>query len=60
MSKNHKKQISNFSKNKQINLNARLAGEYTKMPNLVGAYNESFNLNYRTEKNEKGVFANKL
>ena len=30
------------------------------MPNLVGAYNESLNLSYKTDKNEKGVFANKL
>ena len=45
--KNHKKQISNYSKNKHINLNAKLGGlDTTKMPNLVGAYNESLNLSY--------------
>ena len=30
------------------------------MPNLVGAYNESFNLSYKSDRNEKGVFTNKL
>ena len=30
------------------------------MPNLVGAYNETLNLSYKTERNEKGIFANKL
>jgi hypothetical protein len=61
LGKNHKKQISNYSKNKHINLNAKLGGpETTKMPNLVGAYNEPLNLSYKTDRNEKGVFANKL
>ena len=51
-----------FTKQKQINLNARLGGLGTDSlkTNNVGAFNETLNLSYKTDRNEKGVFAKGL
>lgn len=51
-----------FTKQKQINLNARLGGLGTESlktnTNNLGAFNgETLNLSYKTDRHERGVFA---